>query len=421
MGRPLRAGAPARARGRADAAGARRLPRDARAGDDDARGRADLRARRPAARPGERLEQPGLVRALELLAEEGAASVYAGTIAESLLALDRRARRRRHARRPRRRTSRAGPSRSRSPTPARASSRAAGLAGVADDARAPAPRSRLASRRARSRSSTRSTPSAGRRRTRPTSSPSTPTGNACVLTTSLGLGSGDWLPGLDLHLNSMLGEVDLLVGALEPGRADAEHDGAERRARRRRPRPRDRRGGRHAAPHRARQRSRRRSSTRASSRRRPSTGRASTAPATSSTPSPGSTRTRSPSSSARGLAVRRWPDRHHYFGGVSLVSRAGAAADPRRSGARRRACVRPGPLGPLGRLDVARDLVDQRLLAVEDLLVAQALPQLDHEPPAVQVAGEAEQERLDPQLVAAVVRVRPDRDRGAVTRRRSPA
>src|SRR5262249_20597536 len=42
-------------------------------------------------------------------------------------------------------------------------------------------------------------------------------GNACVLTTSLGLGSGDFLPGLDLHLNSMLGEVDLLRGPLDPG------------------------------------------------------------------------------------------------------------------------------------------------------------------------------------------------------------
>ena len=42
-------------------------------------------------------------------------------------------------------------------------------------------------------------------------------GSACVLTTSLGLGSGDWVPGLDLHLNSMLGEVDLLVEPLEPG------------------------------------------------------------------------------------------------------------------------------------------------------------------------------------------------------------
>ena len=42
-------------------------------------------------------------------------------------------------------------------------------------------------------------------------------GNACVLTTSLGLGSGDFLPGLDLHLNSMLGEADLIREALEPG------------------------------------------------------------------------------------------------------------------------------------------------------------------------------------------------------------
>ncbi len=42
-------------------------------------------------------------------------------------------------------------------------------------------------------------------------------GNACVLTTSLGLGSGDFVPGLDLHLNSMLGEADLITGALEPG------------------------------------------------------------------------------------------------------------------------------------------------------------------------------------------------------------
>jgi gamma-glutamyltranspeptidase / glutathione hydrolase len=36
---------------------------------------------------------------------------------------------------------------------------------------------------------------------------------------------------------------------------------------------------------------------------------------------------------ASGLRVRRWPERHHYFGGVSAVGRRGAAADPRRSGA----------------------------------------------------------------------------------------
>jgi gamma-glutamyltranspeptidase len=37
----------------------------------------------------------------------------------------------------------------------------------------------------------------------------------------------------------------------------------------------------------------------------------------------------------RGQAVRRWPERHHYFGGVSLVTRSGAAGDPRRSGSAR--------------------------------------------------------------------------------------
>jgi gamma-glutamyltranspeptidase/glutathione hydrolase len=35
----------------------------------------------------------------------------------------------------------------------------------------------------------------------------------------------------------------------------------------------------------------------------------------------------------QGRRVRRWPERHHYFGGVSVVGRTGAAGDPRRSGA----------------------------------------------------------------------------------------
>src|SRR5437016_8774898 len=38
---------------------------------------------------GDRLEQPGLARALELVSEEGAASAYSGSIAEALLALMR--------------------------------------------------------------------------------------------------------------------------------------------------------------------------------------------------------------------------------------------------------------------------------------------------------------------------------------------
>jgi gamma-glutamyltranspeptidase/glutathione hydrolase len=36
---------------------------------------------------------------------------------------------------------------------------------------------------------------------------------------------------------------------------------------------------------------------------------------------------------AAGYLVRLWPERHHYFGGVSVVTRTGAAGDPRRSGA----------------------------------------------------------------------------------------
>jgi gamma-glutamyltranspeptidase/glutathione hydrolase len=36
---------------------------------------------------------------------------------------------------------------------------------------------------------------------------------------------------------------------------------------------------------------------------------------------------------ARGRRVRRWDAQHHYFGGVSVVSRSGAAGDPRRNGA----------------------------------------------------------------------------------------
>lgn len=44
-----------------------------------------------------------------------------------------------------------------------------------------------------------------------------PDGNACVATTTLGLGAGVWLPGLGVHLNSMLGESELLTGDLPPG------------------------------------------------------------------------------------------------------------------------------------------------------------------------------------------------------------
>jgi gamma-glutamyltranspeptidase / glutathione hydrolase len=42
-------------------------------------------------------------------------------------------------------------------------------------------------------------------------------GNACAITTSLGLGSGVWVPGYGVHLNSMLGEGELIRGVATPG------------------------------------------------------------------------------------------------------------------------------------------------------------------------------------------------------------
>jgi gamma-glutamyltranspeptidase/glutathione hydrolase len=157
-------------------------------------------------------------------------------------------------------------------------------------------------------------------------------GDACVLTTSLGLGSGDWLPGLDVHLNSMLGEVDLLRGPLEPGArmqsmmapslvldgarlelaigaaggtrlrtalltaaAGILDEGLDPQAAVDRPRV-------HPA------------------------GEAVNA-------EPGVDEEGLRRLESAGLAVRRWPDRHHYFGGVSVLAEGGAAGDPRRSGA----------------------------------------------------------------------------------------
>lgn len=43
-------------------------------------------------------------------------------------------------------------------------------------------------------------------------------GNACVITTTLGLGAGVWPRGLGLNLNSMLGEGELITHDLTPGK-----------------------------------------------------------------------------------------------------------------------------------------------------------------------------------------------------------
>jgi gamma-glutamyltranspeptidase/glutathione hydrolase len=153
-----------------------------------------------------------------------------------------------------------------------------------------------------------------------------------VLTTSLGLGSGDWLPGLDLHLNSMLGEADLLVGELVPGQRMAsmmaptlafDDDGLSFAA--------GAAGG-----------------TRLRSAlvqvlsgvldeglsAREAVERPRLHPVGELVHlEPGFPDDVPASLEAAGFAVRRWPELHHFFGGVSAVSRSGAAGDPRRSGA----------------------------------------------------------------------------------------
>ena len=274
---------------------------------------------------GDVLQQPGLVRALELVRDEGAASVYSGTIARSLLDLV---------------AERGGVI------------TAADLEGYAPVWAEPAAVEfvgrRVLTRRGRSgvpETLARFDPAGGPpallealdavdvadgHTTNLTVVDAD--GNACVLTTSLGLGSGDWLPGLDLHLNSMLGESDLIRGPLRPGDRMASmmaptlafdsgglelalgaaggtrlrtalvgvlgavlHEGVEPQVAIDRPRF-------HPADD-------------------------------VINAEPGIDEEWLSALERQGRAVRRWPARHHYFGGVSALGWLGAGADPRRSGA----------------------------------------------------------------------------------------
>ena len=159
-------------------------------------------------------------------------------------------------------------------------------------------------------------------------------GNACVLTTSLGLGSGDFLPGLDLHLNSMLGEADLLRGETRPGRRMSsmmapsialDDDGPAlgigaaggTRLRTALVGVASAILGRDVHPQEAID----------AGRAHPVGGLVHAEPGVSEDGLAELQR--------RGRSVRRWPARHHYFGGVSAIGRSGPAADPRRSGSAR--------------------------------------------------------------------------------------
>jgi gamma-glutamyltranspeptidase / glutathione hydrolase len=156
-------------------------------------------------------------------------------------------------------------------------------------------------------------------------------GRACVLTHSLGVGAGVWVPGLDVQLNNLLGESDIAFGDPQPG------DHLESRM----------------APSLAFDAQGLVLAIGSAGATRLRTALATvlagildeglaaedavSRPRVHPTPhvvdaEPGVDEAALAGLEARGRVVRRWDHLHHYFGGVSCVGRAGAAGDPRRSG-----------------------------------------------------------------------------------------
>jgi gamma-glutamyltranspeptidase/glutathione hydrolase len=279
-------------------------------------------------RGGELLEQPGLVTTLDMLAEEGARSAYRGSLAEAVLAVD-------------------------------------GLVVTADDLRSYRARWRdpvfvdLYGHRVATRGGLSGIPellarfprlagltqtdrvlalvaaletdaSGGEHTTNMVAVDAT--GNACVLTHSLGVGAGTWVPELDVQLNNLLGESDIAFGDPAPG------DRLESRMA-----PTLTFDGQGLAL-----------AIGAAGATRLRTALATvlagildeglaaeeavSRPRIHPTPrfvdaEPGVDEAALAALEAEGRTVRRWERFHHYFGGVSCVGRAGAAGDPRRSGA----------------------------------------------------------------------------------------
>jgi gamma-glutamyltranspeptidase/glutathione hydrolase len=283
---------------------------------------------------GERLDQPGLVRTLETVAAEGARSFYKGTLADALIALMEergglvtRADLDEYEVRwiPPVTTSYAG---------TRIHTRG-GLSQLVDTLSALPPLGDCdeAARAVTLAEVLAAPPYSGRTYDDTTNLCAVDDdGSAVVLTTSLGLGSGDFIPGYDVHLNSMLGEADLLIGPLEPGKR-MESMMAPTLAL-------DEEGLVIAA------------GAAGGTRLRPALvqvlsgildeGLAPQAavdrPRLHSTGAlvhlePGFDDSVVAALRDSGYDVKRWDALHHYFGGVSLVARTGGAADPRRSGA----------------------------------------------------------------------------------------
>ncbi len=283
---------------------------------------------------GDTLEQPGLVSALEILATEGAAAVYTGTLADAILDLC-------EARGGLVTRSDLAEYEAGWSEPVEVAylrmrfCTRAGLSGVPETLpRIPPLRELTASERmlALVRALSPALPEEGDTTNLVTADAA---GNACVLTTSLGLGSGDFVPGLDLHLNSMLGEAELLVGPTGPG---------ERMGSMMAPSVAVDGGGPVLAIGAAggsRLRTALLGVTAAVLDERCDPQEAVDRPRFHPAgrvlhAEPGVDEKALGELEQRGWTVRAWPGRHHYFGGVSLIGRAGAAADPRRSGAARR-------------------------------------------------------------------------------------
>ncbi len=279
-------------------------------------------------RAGERLEQPGMVDAFHALAEEGAASIYRGSLAEALLAVDgvvfTAADLRGYS-------VRWSDSRLVDFHEHRVATRG-GLSGLPELLpRFPRLRDRSPTQRVRELVKAFDGQETGGEHTTNMVAVDGQ-GRACVLTHSLGVGAGVWVPGLDLQLNNLLGESDIVFGEPLPG------DHLESRM----------------APSLAFDDLGLSLAIGAAGATRLRTALATvlagvldeglspeeavSRPRVHPTPAsvdaePGVDETALEELEAQGRTVRRWERLHHYFGGVSCVGRTGAAGDPRRNGA----------------------------------------------------------------------------------------
>jgi gamma-glutamyltranspeptidase / glutathione hydrolase len=273
------------------------------------------------------LDQPGLAQAMEALAEEGAESVYRGSLAEALLGVDGV-------------VLNAGDLASYRPSwrepvlvpyVGRRIATRGGLSGIPELLpRIPTLRELTGTERVLALvEAFEPTATAGEHTTNMVAVDGH--GRACVLTHSLGVGAGMWLPGFDLQLNNLLGESDIAHGDPQPG------DHLESRM----------------APTLVFDDNGLELAIGAAGATRLRTALASVLaaileegldaetavglPRVHPTPElvdaePGVDETALTLLEESGRTVRRWERLHHYFGGVSCVGRAGAAGDPRRSG-----------------------------------------------------------------------------------------